>query len=468
MRRLASIIGLLALAASPAFAGTVLYVTAASENRIDAFCVDRSTGALATTPNGKSFPTGAEPRRLLVAEGVITNIAIPETPRDVLYVALADRVQAFRILPRGGLESLGTTNDLIGMDPRDLVLSPGKNRLYVAQRGYNRVAAYDIQADGSLSEGPSTCAIGHAGARFVSLAGPAAVGGSAGGAFLYASSEGNGRVDVYPLDTTGNIMEVMVDDEGKVVLDPNTHRPTITEPSRECKTVDGEAPPVTVPYSSRRNLAQPKSMILLGEMLYVEERARARITGFRLLDGNFCDAPDQCSDEYTLAKDRCLERQRKRAENDKDYRHCAATRSKVFVQYENVVRFGDRLLGTQFFRGRVDSYRLKASSAGPLLLSKRSPFVSETDVRMTPVRALASTLNALRGECSDTDPTRPCDCGATGCAGVLYVSAGSFDRVVVYDLGRNGLPKKILNQTNQDKNSFPNDVALAVLTDSCD
>jgi hypothetical protein len=469
MRQLGYALTMLVLAATPSFAGSVLYATAVGEQRVDGFCLDRN-GALAPNPNGKSFGTAADqPRRLLVAEGVITEPAIPEASRDVLYVALADRIEAFRILSHGGLESLGTTKIVQFMDPRDLLLSPAKNRLYVAPRGYNRIVAYDIQPDGSLSEDFSSCTVGRDDSRYVSLAGPPPGASSAAGAFLYASSEVNGRIDIYPLDATGNLLEVEVDENRDPVIDPVTKRPMLSKVSTNCKNVDGESPPLTVPFSSRQGLAQPKSMVLDGEMLYVEERARARITAFRLKDGLFCDSVEQCPGFDTLGKPRCLARQQKRIDNDKGPRHCPASHTNPSLQYENMVLFGDTLLGTQFFKGRIDGYRLRPSTAGPLLLPKGPKFVSEEDVRMTPVRSTARTLPAIRGECSDTDPARPCDCAATNtCAGVLYVGSGALNRVVAYALGAGGaLPRVPFSRTDEDKDSFPNDVAVAVLPDAC-
>jgi len=501
---------MIVLATTPSFAGSILYATAASEQRVDGFCLDRN-GGLAPNPNGKSFFTSApEPRRLLVAEGVITGPVDPEGSRDVLYVALADRVQAFRIMNHGALNPIGSTNSKGSSDLRDLLLSPKKNKLYVSQHRSNRIVAYDIDpTDGRLidpTEGPppdnnfSSCAIGRGNSRYLNLAGPPPGASSAAGAFLYATSETNGRIDVYPLDADGNILQVKMvkvdcvptldpvktcdclptdpPETCEVQIDPVTHRPIIDKVSTNCKTVDGVAPPVTVPFSSRPGLAQPKSILLDGEMLYVEERADKRLTGFRLKDGLFCDSSEplqyedgtsvQCPGFDPLATPKCLERQQKRINQGKDPRQCAASRTERAVWYENVVLFGETLLGTQFARGRVDGYRLRPSTEG-LLLPNGAKFISEEDVRMTPVRSTARSVSAIRGECSDTDPARPCACAATdSCAGVLYVAAGLFNRVVAYALSADGAPALVpFSRTDEDKNSYPNDVAVAVLPDAC-
>ncbi len=482
MRQLGCSFALLVLAAAPSFAGSVLFATAASQQRIDAFCLEPD-GRLAATPNGKSFPTSSpEPRRLLVAEGVITAPATPEASRDVLYVALADRVQAFRISSRGWLDPIASTRAQEFMDPRDLALSPGRNRLYVAQHGFNRIVAYTIDTDGSLIEPRepddpdqlAACAIGRGDSKYVSLA----IGrnpSSPAGAFLYASSEQNGRIDIYPLDGNGDILKVETDDENVPVLDPPTvecpgekpcGRPKLTTEVSSCKQA-GERPPVTQPLSSRRGLGQPKSIVLDGEILYVEERFRKRIAAFRLKDGLFCDSEAQCPGFDTMGSERCKEKQAKRFANGKPTRQCAASRTHVVVQYENLLQFRETLLGTQFFKGRIDGYLLKPESTkGPL--PERPAVISEVDLRMTPVRAIARSLGAIRGECSDTDPARPCDCDPEDRCGVFYVAAGSLDRVIAYYLGERGKPHSTpFSRTEEQKGSFPNDVAVAVLPDAC-
>src|SRR5438132_13016143 len=83
------------LAALPAAGGTILYATAATPGRIDGFCVGRG-GALTPGATVHADTGGTEPRRLLVANGV-------------LYVGESDRVEAFSIGPRGGLRLLRST-----------------------------------------------------------------------------------------------------------------------------------------------------------------------------------------------------------------------------------------------------------------------------------------------------------------------------------------------------------------------
>src|SRR2546428_14067517 len=71
-----------------AVAGSILYAPAASQQRIDGFCLG-ADGALAATPTVQIATLGRLPRRVLVGNGV-------------LYVAEADRIEAFKIGAHGG------------------------------------------------------------------------------------------------------------------------------------------------------------------------------------------------------------------------------------------------------------------------------------------------------------------------------------------------------------------------------
>src|SRR5216117_4601896 len=67
------------LVVEPALAGSILYATAASQQRIDGFCL-AADGALAATPSVQIGTLGGLPRRVLVGNGV-------------LYVAEVDRIE---------------------------------------------------------------------------------------------------------------------------------------------------------------------------------------------------------------------------------------------------------------------------------------------------------------------------------------------------------------------------------------
>ena len=116
--------------------GTILYATAGSQQRVDGFCV-RGDGSLAPTPTVARATAGIEPRRLLVAGGV-------------LYVAELNQVEAFKIGSHGGLQPVGNTEVLTkketgnNMEAVDLTTSPDGTLLYVAERGPDQVVAYPI------------------------------------------------------------------------------------------------------------------------------------------------------------------------------------------------------------------------------------------------------------------------------------------------------------------------------------
>src|SRR3989442_12426978 len=98
------LVGALLLAA-PALAGSILFATAASQQRIDGFCLG-GDGALAATPSVQVGTLGRQPRRVLVGNGV-------------LYVAEVDRIEAFKIGEHGGLHPLSATTPATGpnLDP---------------------------------------------------------------------------------------------------------------------------------------------------------------------------------------------------------------------------------------------------------------------------------------------------------------------------------------------------------------
>src|SRR2546426_2563766 len=146
-RLMRSVIGGLFVAlliVEPALAGSILYATAASQQRIDGFCLG-ADGALAATPRVQSATLGQLPRRVLVGAGV-------------LYVAEVDRIEAFRIGAHGALHSLGATRPVKHLEPRDLTLNPDGKTLYLTHRGF--LEAFALAADGSLPERFTSCVQG--------------------------------------------------------------------------------------------------------------------------------------------------------------------------------------------------------------------------------------------------------------------------------------------------------------------
>jgi hypothetical protein len=229
-----------------------------------------------------------------------------------------------------------------------------------------------------------------------------------------------------------------------------------------------------MPVSTRRRIHNPKAFVRRGDMLYVEERAARRIVSYQLQpDGTFCDVPKKvCSTDPTLVCSRnadcpddgtCTEeeaetcapflqrpkceRQRRNAKRRKE--QCAASATTHVLQYEDIVLAGDSILGTQFFRGRIDAYRLRPDGrlpdGGRVRLPSSPTRTSRQDVRMTPVRAIAADR-------------------------ALYVAAGEDDRVRAYPLRADGVlaSAEPFSETAVQDGSFPNDVAIAVLSGTCE
>jgi len=367
------------LAAQPAAAGSILFATAATPGRVDGFCLARD-GALAPAPKVRSDTAGTQPRRLLVGNGV-------------LYVAEVDRVEAFRIGRRGGLTPLGSTTPLTGMNPIDLALSPDGKMLYVPQNAPDRVVAYPLGDDGAPGKEFTSCIQGRTAAGYQDLL--------VSGSLLYVSSD-TSRIEIFPIGPDGSLQA----------------QPAECRPARSGE----DRPPVTTPLSERRKLQRPKAFLIAGDMLYVEERLLRKITAFHLQpDGTFF--PPTVTGKKT--------RQQR-----------PASRTDRILQYEDLVPHRSTLLGAQFFRGRIDAYRLRADGRLP----KQPTRTSVADVRLTPVRVRAS----------DDD--------------VLYVAAGEVDRVIAYRLrSSDGVlaARTPFSQTDEQKDSFPNDVAVAALSDQC-
>jgi len=120
-------------------------------------------------PPEQIIGTADNPRRALVSGADPT----------LVYVATDERIQVFRLLPGGGSRCIGQTktekesdpNSNHDLDPVDFALDPtvGNGVLYVAGRGSNRVDAYPIAADGTITDEPSNCIIGSNNSEYTSL-----------------------------------------------------------------------------------------------------------------------------------------------------------------------------------------------------------------------------------------------------------------------------------------------------------
>jgi hypothetical protein len=398
------------LVAEPALAGSILYATAASQQRIDGFCL-AADGALAATPSVQIGTLGGLPRRVLVGNGV-------------LYVAEVDRIEAFTIGARGGLRSLGATKPVTNLDPQDLALSPDGKTLYVTHQGF--LEAFALKTDGSLPESFTSCVQGERTNLFLDA--------QATSGLLYVSADDvPGRIAIYRLNLDGSL------------------------PQTDCRLNNTDASKVKTPDSLRKRLQRPKAFVVVGDFIYVEERSAHRLTAFRLQpDGTFCDkhkdangnlVAESCGDlAYFLPTPACARRQAK-----KQRQQCAASETGSVLQYEDLVLYpgGETLLGTQYFKGRVDAYRLKPeprlAGAPRVRLPKQPTRISAANPVMTPVRLTA------------TDKA-------------VYVAGGELDRVVAFRLRSDGVPTDAtpFSRTDEQTDSFPNDVAVAMLSAACE
>jgi 6-phosphogluconolactonase (cycloisomerase 2 family) len=396
------------LAAEPALAGAILYATAASQQRIDGFCLG-ADGALAATPAERMGTAGSSPRRLLVGNGV-------------LYVAEANQIEAFRIGAHGELLPHGHTDAVDHLEPKDLALNPDGKTLYVTHQGF--LEAFALDAEGRLPPKFTSCVQGENINDFLDAQ-------VANGLLYVSADDTSGRIAIYRLNADGSLPQT------------GCGRPTKKD-RPEFKTWD----------SVRKRLQRPKAFVVAGGFIYVEERPLHRITAFRLQpDGTFCDrykdengnvVAESCGDPaYFLPAEQCARRQAK-----KQRQQCAASKTADVLQYEDLVLHGETLLGAQYFKGRVDAYRLQPEKRLPdaprIRLPKQPTFVSETNPAMTPVRLTA------------TDKA-------------VYVAGGELDRVVAFHLNSHGVPVDTtpFSRTDEQTDSFPNDVAVAMLSAAC-
>src|SRR5437016_5842394 len=170
------------LVAEPALAGSILYATAASQQRIDGFCLG-ADGALSATPTVQIPTLGRLPRRVLVGNGV-------------LYVAEADRIEAFAIGQHGGLRPLAGSEPVESLNPQDLTLNPDGKTRYVTHLGF--LEAFALDAEGGLPKRFTSCVQGEATNDFLDA--------QATSGLLYVSADDvPGRIAVYRPNADGSL-----------------------------------------------------------------------------------------------------------------------------------------------------------------------------------------------------------------------------------------------------------------------
>ena len=426
MRGLLLLVLALAVAA-PGRADTILYATAANKNRIDGFCL-RGDGSLASSP-AIQVPTGIEPRRLLVHNGV-------------LYVAERDQVEVFQILAGGGLTPLRGSGIQNQMDPRDLAVAPEGTTptLYVPQNGggnLQRIVAYPLEADGSLPEDPTpddptvdhpfTCVQGTLNDTYQQII-LRQISGGAG--VMYVASDppfiDSATVKVYPFAADGTLPAAPSDCVGSSV---------------------GDRPPPTTPVTRRSVFYGARSIQLNpeGTVLYTEQEFARQVSTFAVdpttglfvtgdklrsqgicsVSGTKCKNDSKCPTGETCDKEFKPKRATSVTEPDKPYRTILLNKNTI--------------LGT-VWGGQIDAIGVKPDGR-----IKQKAISTNKDVRTSPTR-MAVHEN------------------------ILYVASGLRNQVQAFTLAptsgefTHGLP---FSTTLQLENSFPNDVAIAVLTGSC-
>jgi len=404
-----SLVVALFLVAPEADAGQILYATAATDNTILGYCTTEN-GGLAPDPRVRRA-TVNNPRRVIVAPD-------PNGGPDVLYVAGNTRVEAFTIGPDGKLTSLGRTSSVQNANPRDITVDPERRMLYMPQRRQERLAAYPLAADGTVAEEYTSCVRGNVFNGWEDV--------EARDGLLYATATtGRGEIDIFRLEADGSLPnpreeEVEIENE-----DGTTGTTTL-----RCDDFD------TPPDSQRRCMWSAGAFVLSGNMLYVTERFRFRISAFRMQpDGLF-------SPVVPLGSGGC--------ENlDQQARD---SKTNEIVRYVDIIEFGGTVFGSFFDGGRVHSFPLKKDDDGALtILPKRRKSRTNQEFTRTPVRMAAG--QAANGKLA------------------LYVSGGQNNRVEAYRLKQRKkglLPKdKPFSRTSELRQTFPNDVVLATVREAC-
>jgi hypothetical protein len=453
---------LLALAAGPAAGqSAILYAAAATPGRVDGYCLDSAggnAGRFAPTSPVRQFMLGSPNTRRLV---YVPDPRPGQADSGVLFAALPDRVESIRIDADGRVaQHCGSTGSDAchsrtevdrAMDARDVAVSADGLTAYVVERGRARVAAFPLDPDTGLlvtppagtSESFTSCAQGPAAVGFQQLAVDAGR--------VYVSSDGltGSRVDVFQTLPDGRICTTMVcsDNQAPCSADTDCTSPAtcvtsqtcVAVPAERCSAKSGTQAAVTFPILRRRHLFGPRSIVIANGLLYVEQRTGHRITAFAI------DALEPPPPKPAAGKK--LPKPGPKA----------VSQTAIITAYQRVLLTGPSLIGSQFLRGRVDAYRLRAAPHGrrctacqggsPCCVPKHVDRATEADLRTSPVGLAAARL---------------------GERFVLYLGTGEFDRVRAYTLDGNGLPSRThFSETDAQTGSFPNEVAVAMLKGAC-
>jgi len=431
MRRFLSCIALAVAFGHPCAAGTVLYATAASQYRIDAFHVG-GDGMPEPTPFEQHATKSKQPRRLIVRG-------------CNLYVAETERVEVFRIRSNGRLQLAGNTNPLKGSNPHDIEVSVDGRNLYVPIRKQGALASYPLDAAGvPTNDGnPTSCVYAPGGAHWEDI--------EITDSHIYAVHDQ--RAMVYGLDGAGQIFGAVAggsDTNQNGTIDPDEETcaeyATAAAPVRNCDDI--RTKPVLDRdcwFSVRKKLAGGVGLVLATEnttpvrqTLIIGTMSTHRLLVFTLDGtGNFGNLnPDGTLTKKQVKKARKKEKMANRTNED--------------VRYIGVSKFqtpsaDSPIIYGVAYVGRTDAFHLNDGQ-----LTKVPTGSTKKDPTSSPTRSTVG-VNAQGHP-------------------ILYVAAGERDRVQVYDLTQQGgIPESEgpMMETEELSGSFPNDVVLADTT-SCD
>lgn len=453
MRRILPCVALAIALGSPCAAETVLYATAASQSRIDGFKVN-ADGSL----DGAAFehqPTkSASPRRLVVRS-------------CRLYVAETDRIEVFRIGPRGHLESLGNTLPLKGSNPHDMDLSPDGKTLYFPMRSQGALISFPLDDNGvPVPLNDDQNATGSTG-YFSRLDGadpqPTCVFAHGAGAWedievtatnLYGAQFD--RVMTFGLDGSGRILGAIPTIEDPKNPDQETCENyrlataspiscwerdingTIIDADRDCWT------------SVRFRLSGATSLALISgaqQTLVMNTQFDRRLLGFTLdATGNFKDFGNTESKERKKAR----KQERKSNRTNPQIRYigitpyqpppsatCRKKNNKPVLECPAIFATG--------YQGRTDSYQLNDG-----ILTRNTTGQTSRDPTSSPTRSTVGFDGQGRPK--------------------LYVAGGERDRIQVFrlsSLGRIADGEGPMMESDEQAGSFPNDVVLVDIT-NCD
>lgn len=446
----------------------VLYATAATTGRVDAFCVG-ANGRLG--PQRPSITGLDSPRRLVV-----------DQVNHRLYVAETNAVDAYRIGPNGGLKRLWRFPSASDFDTKafentrleiqDLALASDCTSLYVpAQRPGRLLALTGLEvpdpADPQhvLSPTISSCAQGPVRPAYRNL--------MAGGNVLYSTGSGfSGRVDAFRLGPSGELAGVWNTDDGGDCR-PGTKK--CAGPKDTCSVCGGTGqkscpvecgapvcpiprPDLTTPDSTRRRLSKPLAFQIVDSppgapgdrFLYVAEQGNKQILGFQLrADGLF---EDDTRDGSVPQKPFT------RLHASVVYLDLVARRS------DDPAQVAPALVGSQFNDGRLDAF---------VLASKGDPTVQSGDCHLedatpAPSVCLPRKFKSTTGKDLRLSPVRMQICRDDSNHDWVYAAMGLRDRIQAIRLSPKGaFETGTREETPESKNSFPNDVAVAVLDGTC-